>query len=626
MSLTSLFKDALSSQRNESTSIPSATIPTQLLETFIPGYGPIHGFILDTFCIDITILVTFIAATLGLAKLARYVYHTIYQLVLDNFTATIQIDGYDDIWDHLMKWLAAQHHTGRSRYLAAETYRKTAWEQDEEYEAYASERAKGGDAEFWNFSNQEAKVPPRFIPAFGTYSFWHNGNYFMFRRSRTCGTEVGSTMILDKEDVGLTCLGRSPEPIKKLLQEAKDFYLKDRNAKTIIRRPSPKELRRWGSRSCWTQIAQRPSRPMDTVVLDAKRKVEVLADINEYLNPTTPRWYANRGIPYRRGYLFYGAPGTGKTSLSFAIAGVFGLDIYVISLLEPTLTEEDLGQLFNALPRRCVVLLEDIDSAGLNRPDEEKEKSELDSNNDDSTESESRGINLADLTRALKSVNSKSEEDKKKGISLSGLLNAIDGVASHEGRVLIMTTNKPEKLDDALIRPGRVDLKVAFGNATQPQIKELFERMYIDDPPRSVETKGALNSPLALATKLALKKPTHSRLLTPPPSSPSSPTTTTPTLSPSSEKDTPSLIATATTTTNMSHIIPADCGLPARALADIASDFASKIPDGEFSPAEVQGFLLKRKKSPQRALAEVEKWAKGMMEIKASKSKVLDVQ
>jgi chaperone BCS1 len=611
MAMSFLFRDALSSQQDNTTSLSGSTIPTQLLETFIPGYGPIHNFILDTFGIDITILVTFFAAALGIVKLARYAYGIIYQLVIDNFTSTIQIDGYDDIWDHLMKWLAAQHHTSRSRYLAAETYRKSAWEQDEEYEVYASEKAKDGDTEFWNFSNQEAKAPPRFIPAFGTYSFWHNGNYFFFNRSRSSGMDMGSTFILDKEDVSLICLGRSPEPIKRLLQEAKDFYLKDHNAKTIIRRPSPKELRRWGSRSCWTQIAQRPSRPMDTVVLDAKRKVEVLADINEYLNPTTPRWYANRGIPYRRGYLFYGAPGTGKTSLSFAIAGVFGLDIYVISLLEPTLTEEDLGQLFNALPRRCVVLLEDIDSAGLTRPDEEKEKPEAVADDDDSTKSASGNVKLADLAKALQSVKSKSEEDKKKGISLSGLLNAIDGVASHEGRVLIMTTNKPEKLDDALIRPGRVDLQVAFGNATQPQIKELFGRMYIDDPPRTLESNSTDPS-LTPTTNFGFKKPILPRLLTPP-SSPSSPTAT------ATDKK-------ALSSRNTSHIIPADCGLPARTLADIAADFASKIPDDEFSPAQVQGFLLKRKKSPQRALAEVEKWVKGMVEIKANKSKVLDVQ
>ncbi|TQS31876.1 hypothetical protein Golomagni_07827, partial [Golovinomyces magnicellulatus] len=85
------------------------------------------------------------------------------------------------------------------------------------------------------------------------------------------------------------------------------------------------------------------------------------------LHPSTPRWYASRGIPLRRGYLFHGPPGTGKTSFSFALAGVFGIDIYVISLQDQSVTEEDLAVLFTSLPRRCVVLLEDIDTAGLRR-------------------------------------------------------------------------------------------------------------------------------------------------------------------------------------------------------------------------------------------------------------------
>ena len=64
---------------------------------------------------------------------------------------------------------------------------------------------------------------------------------------------------------------------------------------------------------------------------------------------------------------------------------------------------------------------------------------------------------------------------------MSGLLNAIDDVASHEGRVLVMTTNFPGKLDDALIRPGRIDMKVNFTKATRSQICELFTRMYSFD-------------------------------------------------------------------------------------------------------------------------------------------------
>lgn len=94
------------------------------------------------------------------------------------------------------------------------------------------------------------------------------------------------------------------------------------------------------------------------MILDAAQKQRVLADLNEYLHPDTARWYASRGIFLRRGYLFHGPPGTGKTSLAFALAGVFGLGIHIISLLEPSLTEEELCTLFAELPRRCIVLLE----------------------------------------------------------------------------------------------------------------------------------------------------------------------------------------------------------------------------------------------------------------------------
>jgi mitochondrial chaperone BCS1 len=247
------------------------------------------------------------------------------------------------------------------------------------------------------------------------------------------------------------------------------------------------------------------------------------------------------------------------------------------------LTEEDLGQLFTSLPRRCVVLLEDIDTAGLIRTDTEDKSSSTEKS---ASASKDESFKVSDLAKALKKANEATEEEKKKGISLSGLLNAIDGVASHEGRVLVMTTNKPEKLDDALIRPGRVDLQVAFGNATQSQINELFVRMYTSDKPNP------------RATTLNLLQKPKANPLTPP----------------------------ATPTKEFTNRIPAACGLPERYLEEIAEDFASRIPDDKFSPAEIQGFLLKRKKNPQKACAEIERWVESMVELKASKTKVLDVQ
>jgi chaperone BCS1 len=65
------------------------------------------------------------------------------------------------------------------------------------------------------------------------------------------------------------------------------------------------------------------------------------------------------------GILFHGPPGTGKTSPTFALGGVFNLSIYCVSLNDVGLTEEHLATLFSSLPARCIVLLEDVDTAGL---------------------------------------------------------------------------------------------------------------------------------------------------------------------------------------------------------------------------------------------------------------------
>jgi chaperone BCS1 len=288
-------------------------IPNQLFEKIIPGYGPIHNFILMTFGIDITVLVTLFATIWTMSKLGNYVFMMCWTFIAQNYTASITISSYDDIYDHLMQWLAEQPTMKASRSLMAETASKSAWEEDEEeYEEKISAES-GLEQIYLNFSNQEAKAPPRFIPNFGTHRFWHKGNLFTLHRIKNTYMEQSSSTYVDREDLTLSCYGRTPRPIKNLLQEAKDFYNLDNNAKTVIRRPAPKEQRRWGGRSIWTQVSHRPCRPMETVVLDAKRKAEVLRDINEYLHPATPRWYANRGIPYRRGYLFHGPPGTGKT-------------------------------------------------------------------------------------------------------------------------------------------------------------------------------------------------------------------------------------------------------------------------------------------------------------------------
>ena len=246
--------------------------------------------------------------------------------------------------------------------------------------------------------------------------------------------------------------------------------------------------------------------------------------------------------------------------------------------MDPTLTEEDLGMMFTNLPRRCVVLLEDIDAAGLNKRQETKEKER-------SEEEDAASKMGAEITKAFKAVRNSDKE--KQGITLSGLLNAIDGVASHEGRVLVMTTNFPDKLDEALIRPGRIDLRIPFTKATRAQITELFTRMYSPDAPSTSSypekiTLGPVPSKTEKLAKGDLSSLTVNNLR-------------------------PKSADTPPETPNQANT-PVSMNSTHDSIEEIAIQFAERLPEDVFTPAEVQGFLLTRKKEPRRALEEVDAW------------------
>ena len=558
---------------------------------------------------DPPVLITAAGFIWALSKLFYQAYSFIEYIVEHHLTCSICVTEDDQIYDFLMKFISRHPALRSSRQLMAETSYHGAW--DNEDQSPAVLRAAGGDDHCstnycLNYSQHAAQNASQFTPALGQTGFWHKGRYFrLCRFKETFSDTDGWGPMKDLESINISCYGRSADPIKRLLEDSKALYWEEMSERTTIHRPRSKEMRR--DYGVWQQVARRPVRPLQTVVLDSKRKHEILKDINEYLHPTTPWWYASRGIPLRRGYLFHGPPGTGKTSFSFALAGVFGIDIYVISLQDNSITEEDLNILFIKLPRRCVVLLEDIDSAGLCREGElsagnkedgavkeevssitlgEKHEKKIEKAASDSESPHNEGHTIVGKSRRYGRGVAAQGENNTGGISLSGLLNAIDGVASHEGRVLIMTTNTPESLDEALVRPGRVDMQVEFTKATQLQIQELFLRMY--EPPKS----SAWDKPASAAGLCAEERSAaeHSELLS--------------------------------TIAREAYSVDVD----AEQLTEIASQFAEHIPVEEFSPAEIQGFLLMRKKSPRKALEDVQAWVEATLKRKKNQSKIAIIQ
>jgi SpoVK/Ycf46/Vps4 family AAA+-type ATPase len=200
------------------------------------------------------------------------------------------------------------------------------------------------------------------------------------------------------------------------------------------RKPVFRMVDRWGD---WTYLSDLPQRRMDTVILPDDQARRLVDDLGAFLAAEDE--YVRRDIPWHRGYLFSGPPGTGKTSAARALASHYGMDVFYMPLADIE-KDTNLLQLVSAVKARSVLLLEDIDvfHAATERTE--------------------------DFTTT----------------SLSGLLNTLDGIATPHGLITIMTTNDLFAIDRAIIRPGRVDVHEVFALADAEQVERLFRWFYGD--------------------------------------------------------------------------------------------------------------------------------------------------
>ncbi|KAH6580490.1 hypothetical protein BASA61_009604 [Batrachochytrium salamandrivorans] len=246
------------------------------------------------------------------------------------------------------------------------------------------------------------------VPGRGKHYFEYQGAWFQVERQREQST-IDLTTGSPCEMVTITTLSRDRELLSKILDEAKEVALANQDISQIIHN-----------------------------------------DVKAFLSGGA--WYHKHGVPYRRGYLLYGPPGSGKTSYIQSLAGELDYNICILNLGEMGMTDDRLAHLLNNIPARSIILLEDVDAAFPNR------------------------VALpADHTTSTDTVKSSSPRSM---LTFSGLLNALDGVAASEERIIFMTTNYIEHLDNALVRPGRVDVRAYIGNATELQARAMFECFY----------------------------------------------------------------------------------------------------------------------------------------------------
>ncbi|XP_030065862.1 mitochondrial chaperone BCS1 [Microcaecilia unicolor] len=282
-----------------------------------------------------------------------------------------------------------------------------------------------------------------FIPSPGNHFIWYRRKWIRIERNREkqmVDLHTGTPW----ESVTFTAMGTNREIFFNILQEARELALQQQEGKTVMYTAMGAEWRPFGF--------PRRRRPLSSVVLEEGVSERIVQDVKGFID--NPKWYSERGIPYRRGYLLYGPPGCGKSSFITALAGELEYSICLMSLSDSSLSDDRLNHLLSVAPQQSIILLEDVDAAFLSR--------------DLAKQNPTAYQGLGRLT-------------------FSGLLNALDGVASTEGQNSLYDHEHIERLDPALIRPGRVDVKQYVGHCSHWQLAQMFLRFYPEQPGAAAE-------------------------------------------------------------------------------------------------------------------------------------------
>jgi len=251
--------------------------------------------------------------------------------------------------------------------------------------------------------------------------------------TRDCTT---TQFILTK--LTLSCIDK--QPLIDFVDESKKIALERRK----INKNKEKDIVRvYYYNDYWYLFSKTPKRNIDTLYLKQDELNNLINSIAEFFSEDERSEYLSFGIPYKKVYFLYGVPGSGKTSSINTIASHFDCDIHTLPL-STDMDDTKLVEAFSSISgedsdrqNRKIILIEDIDCIFEDRKE---------------------GDNI------------------KNKITLQGLLNCMDGFTCIEGGLIFITANKPESLDNAMIRSCRVDYKLELGYADEYQTKCMFDR------------------------------------------------------------------------------------------------------------------------------------------------------
>jgi chaperone BCS1 len=339
------------------------------------------------------------------------------------FTVELEVSNSDDLFVVLSGWFASHPYARRTRRLRVA-------------ESGHNETLEPGGRADTMFG---------LVPGAGWHWFRHDGRWVLYRHDIDRENSRGHFL---RQYITLRTFGRSQSSLRDLVAQAVRHKYEHKGV----------DVRAWAE-NYWHQIGRKALRPLETVICAEAR--EILHDARWFFD--NEHWYTERGVPYRRGYLFHGEPGTGKTSLVLALASEMGRPIYILNL-GSVKGDDELTSAFLSVPAGAILLIEDIDTA--------------------------------EAAGQRRSTNGEAKDEAPR-VSLSAMLNAIDGVMAADGRLLVMTSNHPGKLDAALTRPGRVDRLVEFGRIGRAEARAMAMRFY---PDTDFDWPGGIDWPAAPAT------------------------------------------------------------------------------------------------------------------------------
>lgn len=275
------------------------------------------------------------------------------------------------------------------------------------------------------------------IPAPGKHWFWYRGRPFEVWFSRIDNTRERNGRRLESFTFRTT--GRSRTRLQFLVDDIVECHERKQGVYSYL----------YLYDDGWDYVPAYSPRLLESVILEAGEEELLLDDIERFRD--SQERYQQLGVPYHRGYLFYGPPGTGKTSLVSALGDHFGMSIYMLNLAD--FNDRTLMAAVNRVPANTILLFEDIDSM------------------------------KGSQSRVEPVPNGSGQQNKgnaatQNGVTLSGLLNVLDGFHAPTGVLFVMTTNHLERLDPALLRPGRIDYRLYLGKASDRQKIELFLRFF----------------------------------------------------------------------------------------------------------------------------------------------------